>query len=174
MKSRNQENKNREGKRGLNEVMGYFGSMFDRKENKDTLDREKLVGTKISSLGDLKTFIKEVDGKISKFIWRDLVNELDIIVEPLTSLEFAFVGSKFKEIDLRGMDTSRVTSMSHMFNLCENLDRVDLSTLDTRNVEDMGSMFSSCHNLIELDLSSLDTSNVENMSCMFDGCQKLK
>lgn len=61
------------------------------------------------------------------------------------------------------LDTSNVTNMTLMFNLCANLKTIPL--LDTSNVTNMDRMFQNCTNLKNISL--LDTSNVTNMRFMF-------
>ena len=75
---------------------------------------------------------------------------------------------------LKGLDTSKVTSMYSMFSGCSSLTSLDLSSFDTSNVTNMNSMFSSCSSLTSLDLSSFNTSNVTNMESMFSACSSLK
>ena len=72
-----------------------------------------------------------------------------------------------KEIDLKQLDTSKVTNMSHMFHYDTALTKTDVSNFDTSNVTDMSHMFEHCHPLTSLDISSFDTSNVTDMSYMF-------
>ncbi len=108
--------------------------------------------------------------------------------------------SAVKEIDIKALDTSNITSMFCMFNGCINLTSLDLSNFDASNVEnmwwtfrdcinlksinfgnkfdtskvkDMYRMFNGCRSLTSLDLSSFDTSSLTNMNNMFDGCSSL-
>ena len=85
---------------------------------------------------------------------------------------FAFLRN-VEEIDLRGLETSNVTSMESMFLNCPSLTSLDLTPLDTKNVTNMHAMFSFCSSLGALDLASLDTSSVTNMDSMFDECSSL-
>ena len=89
-------------------------------------------------------------------------------------------------------DTSNVTNMSFMFNLCANLSNVDVSSFDTSNVTNMNWMFgdtnlytldvsnfrtgnltymigtfANLYSLTKLDISNFDTSNVINMENLF-------
>lgn len=80
------------------------------------------------------------------------------------------VFSSLASIDIRELDTSRVTDMSYMFMGCSNLDGLDVTHFDTRNVTNMMGMFRDCSALYSLDVSSFDTSNVEYMNDMFAGC----
>ena len=71
------------------------------------------------------------------------------------------------------LDTSKVTTMSSMFDCCRALTSLDLSGWDTSKVTDMGMMFYVCSKLTSLNLSGFDTSNVTSMYDMFDGCSAL-
>ena len=84
-----------------------------------------------------------------------------------------FRRSKLQKIDLKMLDTQKVTSMTSMFSGCSGLTSLDLSPLDTQKVASIGSMFSDCSGLKSLDLSPLDTQNVTDMGNMFRGCSSL-
>ena len=70
-------------------------------------------------------------------------------------------------LDLTGLDTSNMTSMSRMFYKSTSLKNIDVSGFDTSKVVNMIFMFNNCSSLISLDLSSFNTSNVTNMEAMF-------
>jgi len=72
------------------------------------------------------------------------------------------------------LNTSRVTSMSSLFNSCSKLTRLDLSSFDTHKVTSMDNMFESCTALESLKLTGFDTSRVTSMASMFEGCRRLK
>ena len=76
-------------------------------------------------------------------------------------------------LDLSNFNTSAVTNMSYMFSNCGNLTTLDLSNFNTSAVTNMNYMFRLCSNLTTLDLSSFNTSAVTNMSSMFDNCSNL-
>ena len=81
---------------------------------------------------------------------------------------------KLKKIEgLTNLNTSKVTTMSQMFEDCSSLTSLDLSNFNTENVQDMSLMFSRCQNLTSLDLSNFNTENVQDMSLMFSRCQNL-
>ena len=82
--------------------------------------------------------------------------------------------SSLKSLDLSGLDTSSVKSMSSMFKGCSSLKSLDLSDLDASSTTDMSFMFYGCSSLDSLDLSSFDTSRVASMSNMFYGCSGLR
>lgn len=80
-----------------------------------------------------------------------------------------FAGTTFRKIDLRNVDTSKVTNMSEMFRSCQ-VKELNLSNFDTSNVSNMSYMFSECE-AHSLNLSGFDTHNVENMYSMFLHCK---
>ena len=95
-------------------------------------------------------------------------------VEPTgTSLYEMFKNSAYTSIDLRGLDTSRVTYMGSMFYGCSSLTSLDLSGFDTGNVTNMAHMFTGCSSLTSLDVSGFDTGNVTSMGYMFRDCSSL-
>ncbi len=82
-----------------------------------------------------------------------------------------------RSLDVSGLDTSKVTNMSHMFYLCSNsnLTTLDVSGFKTSKVTDMSSMF-ACYGagtpsyVTALNLSGWDFSKVTTMNRMFDRC----
>ncbi len=82
--------------------------------------------------------------------------------------------SRLKNIvNIKNLNTSKVTNMKAMFVDCRNLSTLDLSSFNTSNVTDMSEMFKWSNGLITLDLSNFNTLKVTNMSEMFSGCDKL-
>lgn len=104
-------------------------------------------------------------------------------------------------LDLSGLDTSNMTSMSRMFYNSTSLTNIDLSNFNTSNVINMEgvfqndtnlkeiklgdnfktnkvttmlAMFASCSSLKRVDLSNFDTSNVTTMQSMFYKCENLE
>ena len=112
------------------------------------------------------------------FAYLDNVSTLDLSgldTSNMTSMSRMFYNSKsLTNIDLSGFDTSKVVDMKFMFGGCNNLKNLDLSNFNTSQVINMYAMFMNCSNLKELDLSSFDTSNVTNMGHMFENCKLLK
>ena len=84
-----------------------------------------------------------------------------------------FRRSKLQKIDLKMLDTQKVTSMTSMFSGCSGLTSLDLSPLDTQKVTSMNEMFYGCRGLTSLDLTPLDTQKVTSMTSMFSGCSGL-
>lgn len=80
-----------------------------------------------------------------------------------------------KEIDISGINTSRVKNMAKMFQADYNIyEKIILGDIDTSNVENMSGMFASGNyspgqEVESLDLSRFNTSKVKNMSGMFMG-----
>ena len=80
-----------------------------------------------------------------------------------------------REIDLSGLDTSNVTTMSNMFYSLGSLQTLNLTTFDVSKVTNFSYMFASCGLLNNLDLSNwvfTTTSNI-NMDSMFNWCTSL-
>ena len=71
------------------------------------------------------------------------------------------------------LDTSKVTDMAGMFQLCSNLTSLDVTKFDTSKVTNMGSVFHGCSKLTSLNVTDFNTSNVTNMSYMFNLCNAL-
>ena len=80
---------------------------------------------------------------------------------------------KLLSADLRGFETSEITSMYHMFMECSILESVNLSTFDTSKVTSMDNLFNNCYKLEVLDLRSFETPELKYVSYMFSGCSKL-
>lgn len=93
-----------------------------------------------------------------------------------TSLFNMFSGCrKLASIDgFQHLDTSNVTEMRGVFNVCSSLQYVNLSNFDTSNATNMRGLFFNCSALESLDISNFDTVNAKDMSVMFFGCSALK
>ena len=101
------------------------------------------------------------------FAYLDNVSSLDLRglnTSNMTSMSNMFYNSKsLTNIDVSGFNTSKVVNMGYMFNGCSNLKSIDVSNFNTNKVTDMAGMFEKCSLLTYLDLSSFDTSNVTKM-----------
>ena len=134
--------------------------------------------------------VKEVVVKADiSFIGASLFPSLKTII-PSSTIKASFKGSNTSNVtnmgsmfnlcsgltslDLSSFDTSNVTSMNYMFNECRGLTSLDLSNFNTSNVTSMATMFYNCKSLTSLDLSGWDTSKVTSMNGMFSGCNALK
>ena len=111
------------------------------------------------------------------FAYLDNVSTLDLSgldTSNMTSMSKMFYNSKsLTNIDTSGFDTSKVVNMNGMFWGCNNLKNIDVSNFKTSKVTDINNMFADCSSLTTLDLSNFDTSNVTNMGGMFYGCKNL-
>ena len=98
------------------------------------------------------------------FAYLDNVSSLDLSgldTSNMTSMSKMFYNSKsLTNIDTSGFDTSKVVNMNGMFTGCTNLKTLDVSNFKTSKVTDMNNMFEDCSSLTTLDLSNFDTSNV--------------
>ena len=144
-----------------------YGECQWRIDDKGTLTVKPINGV----YGELRSDENEVFPKFGNERAKKVKFEGKVIINTCGNL---FIGCKnLEEIDLRGLDTSKVKDMSCMFSHCDNLKKINLQGLDTSNVTDMSEMFYECSSLNEIDLTNLDTSNVTNMSLMFDCCSSL-
>lgn len=73
-------------------------------------------------------------------------------------------------LEVRGANTTDVTSMIGLFGHCNSLSAV--SAFDTSDVTNMRWMFHDCQKLSSVPL--FDTHNVTNMANMFEGCWQLR
>lgn len=78
------------------------------------------------------------------------------------------------DFDLKGIDTSNVTSFNSFFEDCYDAEVIDVSDFDTSKATDMYDMFYDCYKVKSLDVSGFDTSNVENMGYMFGWLYELE
>ena len=79
-----------------------------------------------------------------------------------------------EEIELTGVDTSKVKSMYLMFSYLKNLTKLDLTGFDTSNVTSMWKMFWGSEKLTNLNISNFNTKNVTNMEEMFSGLKSIE
>ena len=65
--------------------------------------------------------------------------------------------------------------MVSMFEQCEELQNLDLSNFDTSNVTDMSWMFNMCRKIKEIKgLNKFNKNKIENMNSMFKLCEELQ
>ena len=74
---------------------------------------------------------------------------------------------------VRFVDAVRPTYTYGWFISMENCTAMNLSKLDTSKVTSMSNMFDGCSSLTSLDVSSFDTSKVTGMGYMFRSCTSL-
>ena len=95
---------------------------------------------------------------------------------PITSTDCMFEGLKYLTTinGLEYLNTSNVTDMSYMFNLCNSLQTLDLSNFETSNVTDMSYMFNECSSLNTIYCNDdWDQPNILNSDKIFFSCVNL-
>ena len=111
------------------------------------------------------------------FAYLDNISTLDLSgldTSNMTSMTRMFYKStSLKSIDVSGFDTSKVVNMSYMFQGCSNLETLDLSNFKTSNVSLMQGMFWDCQKLKNIDVSNFNTGKVTSMNRMFMNCKSL-
>lgn len=129
-------------------------------------------------VGSIDQKVKVVDGNaawlfsgLEELTYMD-VRGLD--TSDITSMYRMFFNcSNLTHLNLSGWDTGRVTDMSYMFQNCSNLTELDINGWNTGSVTTMYNLFRECKSLTRLDLSSWNMSSVTEISCMFYGCTGL-
>ncbi len=132
----------------------------------------------ISGSGNYVTFNEEYGNVEDTYAsWRDyssLIKKVIVNVTDISFIDSMFAGLyNMTEIDLSGLDTSNVESMTNVFNGCSSLETIDVSGLDTSKSYSMEGMFAYCTSLKSIDLSSWETSGLHWIDHMFDGCSSL-
>lgn len=85
------------------------------------------------------------------------------------------VCASLRSLDLSQFDTQNVTNMYAMFYQCDKLESIVFGEkFDTRKVTNMSGMFANCYSLPALDLSGFITKKATNMSDMFGSCYVLE
>ena len=111
------------------------------------------------------------------FAYLDNVSTLDLSgldTSNMTSMSRMFYNStNLKNIDLTGFDTSKATTMYGMFWECNNLEKINLSNFDTSNVTNLSQMFQNCTSLTSLDLSNFYTPKLKYANGLFNNCSSL-
>ena len=102
------------------------------------------------------------------------ITHIGIDTSRVTNFSSLFdTNNDLESLNLAGVSTQNATSMYGMFNNCKSLTSLDLSNFNTRNVIYMNGMFNSCSSLTSLDMSNFNTQNVTNMNGMFYSCSSL-
>ena len=84
-----------------------------------------------------------------------------------------FANSSFKNLDLRHLDTSKVTFMSGMFDSMPNLKSINLAGLDVRQNQSVESMFRSCSELETVDMSGWHNDSIDYLGGLFQDLRKV-
>ncbi len=97
------------------------------------------------------------------------------VVAPADSDYLLYMMKKMTSADLRGLDTSNVTSMQNAFAHCSKLRSVDVTGLNMSNVKNIAAFFSACSNLALLKgFEGLDLSSVNTLFSVFTDCTSIK
>ena len=119
----------------------------------------------VLSVPDVSHFNMEKAASINNMFYGTPVEVIDTSkwnAKNIKTMDSVFRGcGKLKSVDLTGIDTSKVTTLSFLFDGCERLaDIKGLSDFNTSNVTDMTGMFAGMNAITELDISNFDTSKV--------------
>ena len=150
------------------------GGVYDEVDWRITAEGELIIGD-----GTEQTFTYRENRYEGAFPWYRYSNQIesvrfDGVVHGNGSMGFMFYKlENAVDIDLKGFETSNVTSLSNMFCWCTNLTSLDVSGFNTSKVNRMDFMFCQCSGLTSLDVSNFDTRNVTSMSNMFSSCKSL-
>ena len=95
--------------------------------------------------------------------------------KPLTTMTQMFEDCEnLLEVDLSNFVTDKITSLSSAFSHCELLEIVNFGNFKSSNLETMYASFEGCEELKGLDLSSFeDTSCLKSMNSLFKNCYRL-
>lgn len=97
------------------------------------------------------------------------------VTNDVTSLTYAFQGYQGEEVsfDSENSDFSNVANLSFMFYNNNHLKEVDMKGLTTTKVTTMYAMFENCTDLIKVDMSGISNTTTSNCSEAFYECNKL-
>ena len=127
------------------------------------------------SLVTLMSFADNTHNEVAKDKIKKLYFMHNFNTSKVTSMSYMFNGCKnLTTLDVSNWDTSKVVNMSYTFYNCDNLQTLDVSNWDTSLVTAMNKTFYRCSKLTTLDVSNWDTSRVTNMEYMFYGCANLQ
>ena len=102
--------------------------------------------------------------------------EYDTLIDTtdMTSLESMFeMCEALKQIDVSNWNVKNVKSLKRLFCYCTNLQKFDGSTWNTRYVTTIEGLFQQCYNITEVNISNFNTSKVTNFMNLFGMCSKL-
>ena len=111
------------------------------------------------------------------FSYLDNVDTLDLTgldTSNMTSMTYMFYNSNsLKSINLSNFNTSKLLYANNMFNGCTSLESLDLSNFNTSKVTNFSNMFRDCQKMKEINLSNFDTSSATNFANLFHNCSSL-
>ena len=126
--------------------------------------------------GDLSEYFTETIGAGTSAIsgYMKTIKKMPAFKNTGTNCEYMFTNYFLETLDLSKFDTSNVTSMSNMFQKCENIKTLDLSNWNTPNLLTLYYTFAHCTALKILNVSNFNTSKVTNMNYTFYNCKSLE
>ncbi len=129
---------------------------------------------------DSVSFKEEIEpislrGWFTHLVKCDTIDLKNLNTSKVTDFSYMFFNcSSVKQLDLSSFDTRQAVSFSRMFKDCYSLDSLDLSSFDTRGAYEFDWMFEKCSGLTSIDVSSFNTGSATDMNGMFYECGKLK
>lgn len=129
---------------------------------------------------DSVSFKEEIEpislrGWFTHLVKCDTIDLKNLNTSKVTDFSYMFFNcSSVKQLDLSSFDTRQAVSFSRMFKDCDSLDSLDLSSFDTRGAYEFDWMFEKCSGLTSIDVSSFNTESATDMNGMFYECRKLK
>ena len=91
----------------------------------------------------------------------------NFLTSKVTNMQDMFSGTQIVSLSLNTFDTSNVTSMFHMFYLCNKLEILNICSFNTEKVSNMSGMFQKTTNLKNIYVGSSWTTTQANTSSMF-------
>ena len=98
---------------------------------------------------------------------------VDFDTKNLEDISYMYANTNIERFSLNGLNTKKVTNMSHLFQGCPDFVTLNTTGFETENVKDMSYMFSSCTGIKYIDINSFKTSSLIDMSHMFQDCISL-
>jgi len=129
-----------------------------------TLTDENIISTDDS---DVPTYYWNQDGDFVYYSEADIIYLNEICYQ-------MFSGSRFRTIDVSGLDSTKVTKTREMFANNDYLTSINLTNFDTSNVTDATYMFNELSAIRELDLSNFNTSKVKSAQGMFSNLDSIE
>lgn len=99
------------------------------------------------------------------------------MLKDVKTIGYMFSGGSghFKnQIDLSGVDLTKVTNMDRAFSDCQMITGVIFGPHGIIKPENMSYMFANCYSMETVDLSTFDASNCQYLRGLFSNCKSLK
>ena len=154
-----------------------------RRNPQPTWSRNSLVFNKVSTRTIDETR-KNKEGKYTVSVITDHIIVIDsgrdvkvlsdkpLILDTCDDLLSDF--KEIKNIGIRSLDVSKVSSFVRMFDGCYGVRCIQFANFNTKSAVNMARMFAGCTHLEQVNVECLRTSKVINMAEMFDRCESLE